>query len=147
MSEDPDAPNEANQDAPDETNQDAPDEANLDEPKPTSSATASEKSAGAASSHGASGGPIDPEATITLGSERQLWIPPDATEVETAAIAAAVAAYLTDRERTNESESEDWRGDRWRFAGRLNALGRDSERVPGDAPQDPWTASGRADRF
>lgn len=118
-----------------------------DNTDPKSTATADEESTGAASSHGASGGPIEPEAAITLDADRELWIPPDASEVETAAIAAAVAAYLTDRERARESDEEDWAGDRWPFAGRLDALGRDAERVPTDAPQDPWTASGRADRF
>jgi hypothetical protein len=98
------------------------------------------------SRHGAAGGPIEPPAVAAGDRERGLWIPPDATDEEAAAIAAAIAAYLSDRERGGD-ETEDWAGDRWSFAGRLAAVGRDSDRVPTAAPRDPWTASGRADRF
>lgn len=99
------------------------------------------------SRHGAGGGPIDPAAAIAVDSDRELWIPPDATEWETAAIAAAIAAYLSEREREAGEEQDRWDGDRWAFAGRLERIDRRSERVPHTAPRDPWTASGRADRF
>lgn len=117
-----------------------------DEPALEPTATEDE-SAVATSSHGASGGPIEPESAMALDSGRELWIPPDATEPETAAIAAAIAAYLADRERGRESDKANWSADRWAFAGRLEALGSDAERAPVDAPRDPWTASGRTDRF
>jgi hypothetical protein len=73
---------------------------------------------------------------------------PDANDEETAAIAAAVAAHLGDRERAAAEEDEpSWDGERWRFAGRLAALGQRSVRVSLDAPTDPWSASGRTDRL
>lgn len=97
-----------------------------------------------ASSHGASGGPM--ELDTGDAGERRLWIPPDASEEEAAAIAAAIAAYLSARERT-DSAKPTWDGDRWAFAGRLAAIGRRSGAVPSDSPRDPWTASGRSDRF
>lgn len=100
-----------------------------------------------ASRHGASGGPIDPAAAIAVDSDREFWIPPDATELEAAAIAAAIAAYLSERERAAGEAEDRWDGDRWTFAGQLERIGRHSERVPPTAPRDPWTASGRADRF
>lgn len=96
-----------------------------------------------ASSHGASGGPIELEAGGA--SDRSLWIPPDATDEEAAAIAAAIAAYLSDRERADAEERDE--RDHWAFAGRVAAIGRRSERAHPNAPRDPWTASGRTDRF
>jgi hypothetical protein len=95
-----------------------------------------------ASSHGASGGPV--ELDVGDAGDRSLWIPPDATREEAAAIAATIAAYLSDREHADATEQSD---DRWAFAGRVASIGRQSERAPSNAPRDPWTASGRSDRF
>jgi hypothetical protein len=97
-----------------------------------------------ASSHGASGGPI--ELDPGDAGDRSLWIPPDATDEEAAAIAVAIAAYLSDRERADAAAQTDDR-DRWAFAGRIASIGRQSERAPSNAPRDPWTSSGRTDRF
>ncbi|WP_435075911.1 acc operon protein [Halococcus sp. AFM35] len=76
-------------------------------------------------------------------------IPDDAESDEAAAIAAALGSYLADREHAAAGEIEEpsWDGERWRFAGRLAALGRRSVRVPLDAPTDPWSAAGRTDRL
>jgi predicted NBD/HSP70 family sugar kinase len=75
-------------------------------------------------------------------------IPDDADSDEAAAIAVAVSAHLADRERAAADEDEpSWDGARWRFAGRLAALGRRPVRVSRDAPTDPWSAAGRADRL
>jgi len=80
-----------------------------------------------------------------------LRIPADATPDEAAAIAAAVGAHLRDREAAAAaaaaSEEETWDGERWRFGGRLAALGRRERRVPAGAPTDAWAAAGRSDRF
>jgi len=76
------------------------------------------------------------------------------TTREAAAIAAAVAAHLRDGERAAAAraaaaadDNPDWEGKRWSFAGRVDRLQNRSVRVPVDAPTDPWTAAGRADRF
>ena len=79
-------------------------------------------------------------------------IPDDADDDEAAAIAAAMSAHLADRERAaladeDVSETPSWAGERWRFAGRLRALGGRSARVTLGAPTDPWSAAGRADRL
>ncbi|WP_058366882.1 hypothetical protein [Haloparvum sedimenti] len=82
-----------------------------------------------------------------------LAIPDDADEGEAAAIVAAVAAHLRDREAAAaaaaaaEGTEETWDGDRWTFAGRLESTSRRTVRVPRDAPRDAWSAAGRADRF
>ncbi|WP_256684432.1 acc operon protein [Halococcus qingdaonensis] len=77
-------------------------------------------------------------------------LPDDAAADEAAAIAAAMSAHLADRERAalaDEDETPSWTGERWRFAGRLRALGGRSVRVTLDTPTDPWSAAGRADRL
>jgi len=80
-----------------------------------------------------------------------LSIPDDADDAEAAAIAVAVAAHLRDGERAAAAaaadDEPDWEGERWSFAGRVDRLQNRSVRVPVDAPTDPWTAAGRADRF
>ncbi|KKF39885.1 hypothetical protein FK85_24970 [Halorubrum saccharovorum] len=81
-----------------------------------------------------------------------LSIPDNAGDAEAAAIAAAVAAHLRDGERAAAAaaaadDEPDWEGERWSFAGRVDRLQNRSVRVPVDAPTDPWTAAGRADRF
>jgi hypothetical protein len=81
-----------------------------------------------------------------------LALPADATADEAAAITAAVGAHLRDRAAAAAAAAADdgeatWDGERWRFAGRLDGVGRPAERVPSTAPRDEWTAAGRADRF
>lgn len=75
-------------------------------------------------------------------------IPDRATPTEAAAIAAAVGAHLRDQAAAAAAEEDEtgWDGDRWAFAGRLDALGRSPVRVPEGTPRDPWTAAGRIDR-
>ncbi|MGQ3329764.1 MULTISPECIES: hypothetical protein [Halorubrum] len=96
---------------------------------------------------GDSATPGDPGAVLD-----SLSIPDDAGDAEAAAIAAAVAAHLRDGERAAAAaaaanDEPDWEGERWSFAGRVDRLQSRSVRVPVDAPTDPWTAAGRADRF
>ncbi|WP_431358890.1 acc operon protein [Halovenus amylolytica] len=82
---------------------------------------------------------------------RRLRFPDAVSTAEAAAITAAVEAYS--RERTtaadsdDASDTDDWNGNRFAFAGRLEALGGESKRVPQNAPTDRWTAAGRADRY
>lgn len=75
---------------------------------------------------------------------------PDAESEEAAAIAAAIGAHL----RVEAADAEEgqpaelWEGRRWGFAGRVeNTQGRRLQRVPRDAPADPWAASGRTSRM
>jgi len=77
---------------------------------------------------------------------------PDAGPAETAAIIAAVRAHLAQQAAAvaveeDAEEADDWDGRRWQYAGRIDALQQRRTRVPEDAPSDPWTASGRTDRF
>lgn len=75
-------------------------------------------------------------------------IPDDASSDEAAAIAAALGAHLTDRERAAAtSETETWDGKRWAFTGKIEAQQDQRVRIPNDAPTDGWTAAGRTDRF
>jgi hypothetical protein len=78
-------------------------------------------------------------------------LPADASSTETAAIMAAVGAHLRDRvaaaAAAAEDEEDSWQGEKWTFAGRLASVRDRPGRVPSSAPTDPWTASGRADRF
>jgi len=82
-----------------------------------------------------------------------LTVPDDADDAEAAAIAAAVGAHLTDRDRAAAAaaaasdDEESWRDRKWAFAGRIDGLQGRSIRVPEMAPTDAWTASGRTDRF
>ena len=69
-------------------------------------------------------------------------------------IAAAVGAhvrdgYLAAAAAATADDEATWVGDgkRWTFAGRIDALRGQSNRVPETAPTDAWTASGRTDRF
>jgi len=101
----------------------------------------------------------DPDTTDQSGEvgpaalASALTVPADAGPEETAAITAAVGAHLRDQAAAAaaaaaESEPEPtWDGERWRFAGRLDAVGHSAGRVPEGAPTDDWTAAGRADRF
>ena len=74
----------------------------------------------------------------------------DATPEEAAAIVAAIGAHLADEARSAATEPPDedrWEGNRWTFSGRVRAQQQRLVRVPTDAPRDPWTASGRTDRY
>ena len=82
-------------------------------------------------------------------SRFELDIPADADRAEAAAIASAIGAHLTDRERAAEqpAEEDSWQGRQWAFAGKIESTGGCSIRVSGSAPPDGWTAAGRTDRF
>jgi len=85
-----------------------------------------------------------------LPADVSIDLPDDASDTEAAAIAAAIGAHLRDRELAAAAAAageEDWTGKRWAFAGKVEATQARSERVPLEAPTDPWTAAGRADRF
>lgn len=84
----------------------------------------------------------------------RLSIPDDADDGEAAAIAAAIAAHVSDTERAAAAAAAvrgsepTWDGEKWRFAGRVASTGgRRIRRVPDGAPTDKWTAAGRVDRF
>ena len=83
-------------------------------------------------------------------SRSVVTLPPDADPAAAAAIAAAVGAYLRDREAAAAAapDSDDsWDGERWRFAARIEALQGRSVRLPEGAPTDAWAAAGRSDRY
>jgi len=85
-----------------------------------------------------------------MAADYDISVPDDATEAEAAAIAAAVSAHLARREAEAAAAADDeetWDGEKWTFAGRLDALDGQSGRVPDGAPTDAWTAAGRRDRF
>ncbi|WP_241662535.1 hypothetical protein [Halorubrum depositum] len=94
----------------------------------------------------------DPAGPTVAAVLDDLTVPDDADDAEAAAIAAAVAAHLRDGELAAAAAAEadaetGWEGERWSFAGRVDRLTGRSIRVPENAPTDPWTAAGRADRF
>jgi hypothetical protein len=99
--------------------------------------------------------PENPDGAGTTdgsGSAGRIDVPDSATPEEAAAIAAAVDAYLSAEAlavaaAAGGDEPATWDGDRWRFRGRMEALGGQAGRVPGGAPRDPWRAAGRTDRF
>jgi hypothetical protein len=79
-----------------------------------------------------------------------LDLPDDADEAEAAAIAAAIGAHLRDHRVAASAggETADTRaGERWTFAGRIDALQGRSVRVSETTPTDDWTAAGRTDRL
>ncbi|MGB9965140.1 acc operon protein [Halobacterium sp. CBA1126] len=84
-----------------------------------------------------------------MTADYDISVPDDATEAEAAAIAAAVSAHLARLEAAAAADGEaaSWDDEKWTFAGRLDALGAQSGRVPDGAPTDAWTAAGRTDRF
>ncbi|AUX08988.1 hypothetical protein AArcSl_1357 [Halalkaliarchaeum desulfuricum] len=83
----------------------------------------------------------------------QLHIPEDASDEEAAAIAAAIGAHLRDRAAAAAAAADSeptWDDKRWAFAGRIEGLGTRGARdfrLREGTPTDPWTASGRRDRF
>ncbi|WP_336327661.1 acc operon protein [Halovenus sp. HT40] len=81
-------------------------------------------------------------------------IPLDASASEAAAISAAMGAHISDQQAAavaageeDSTDEDDWDGERFAFAGRLEGIGTASRRVPRDVPTDRWTAAGRADRY
>ncbi|WP_424003853.1 acc operon protein [Haloarcula salina] len=93
--------------------------------------------------------PVDAELVAAVVEQL-----PDASTDEAAAIAVAVGAHLTDRQRAAAaaaaaaaSDGESWAGREWAFSGRVEGTQKRSVRVRSDAPTDPWSAAGRADRF
>jgi hypothetical protein len=92
----------------------------------------------------------------TLPLDRgELRLPDDADDEEAAAIVAAIAAHLRDRETAvavaaaaaaDADADHDWRGERWEFAARLESVRGRRTRMPRGTPTDPWTAAGRLDR-
>jgi len=79
-------------------------------------------------------------------------LPEDADEDETAAIAAAVNAYVSMRiaaaaQERGADDERGWSGRQWTFAGRVERVGRRPARVPNGAPRDAWAASGRLRRM
>lgn len=91
----------------------------------------------------ADGGVPDPASLA-----KALSIPDDADADEAAAIAAAVGAHLTDLElAARGDEQPTWGGEKWRFAGRTEAVSGRAIRVTDATPTDAWTAAGRADRL
>jgi hypothetical protein len=92
----------------------------------------------------------NPQTELTIDG-RQLRFPDAASTAEAAAITAALEAYSRERiaaaDSEAETETDEWEGERFTFAGRLEALGEASKRVPTTAPTDRWTAAGRADRY
>ena len=92
----------------------------------------------------------NPQTELTVEG-RRLRLPDAASTAEAAAITAALEAYSQERiaaaDSDDGSDPEGWEGNRFTFAGRLDALGEASKRVPATAPTDRWTAAGRADRY
>ncbi|MFC6991001.1 acc operon protein [Haladaptatus sp. GCM10025707] len=72
----------------------------------------------------------------------------DADADEAAAIAASIGAHLQDlAAAAADADEETWEGQRWTFAGRMEALQQRTVRVPDGAPQSAWAAAGRTDRM
>ncbi|MBX0294515.1 acc operon protein [Haloarcula nitratireducens] len=78
---------------------------------------------------------------------------PDASADEAAAIAVAIGAHLTDRQRAAAAAAaaagseETWDGKEWSFSGRIDATQKRHVRVRQESPTDPWSAAGRTDRM
>lgn len=71
---------------------------------------------------------------------------------EAAAVAAAIGAHIRDQELAAAAAAQgdtgpNWADGKWSFASKVARKRRRSVRVPTDAPRDPWTAAGRADRM
>ena len=84
---------------------------------------------------------------------QRVRLPADANPSEAAAITAAVGAHIRDQQAVaaaadeDEEDTDDWAGHRFAFAGRLDAVGVGSRRVPRSVPTDRWNAAGRTDRY
>jgi hypothetical protein len=76
-----------------------------------------------------------------------------ADDDEAAAVAAAIGAHVRDQElaaaaaAAETDEGPNWAEGKWAFGSKLARKRRRSVRVRTDAPKDPWTAAGRADRM
>lgn len=90
------------------------------------------------------------DETVETAAGR-LTLPASATPEQAAAIAAAVGAHTHDQRvaaaLAAEDDTDTWDGERFAFAGRLEGLTGCSYRVPKNAPNDRWTATGRRDRY
>lgn len=77
-----------------------------------------------------------------------LRLPPDVTPDEAAAITVAVERWLAAEARpmADDGSVDPWTDRRFAFAGRLEKLGVEPERVPRGVPPDPWAAMGRVRR-
>ncbi|MDL5361442.1 acc operon protein [Halalkalicoccus sp. NIPERK01] len=78
---------------------------------------------------------------------RTLDIPENASEVEAAAIAAAIGSHLRAQAATRGDDEPTWEGERWTFAGRIEGTQGRTIRVSSGAPTDRWAAAGRTDRM
>jgi hypothetical protein len=92
----------------------------------------------------------DPPGTTELvvplddGGEATLAVPATASQSECAALAAALGAHLTDRQRAALAAASDGpeRTDRWKLAGRLGV--RNPNRVPRSVTRgEEWKAATR----
>ncbi|WP_135303191.1 acc operon protein [Haloarcula amylovorans] len=79
---------------------------------------------------------------------------PDASADEAAAIAVAIGAHLTDRQRAAAAAAaaaaesgETWDGKEWSFSERIDATQKRHLRVRKESPTDPWSAAGRTERM
>jgi len=90
----------------------------------------------------------DERPTVSPGDLSGLAV---ADDHEAAAIAAAIAAHLRDRQAAAAAAAEaadDGESRRsWAFAGRLEAVGETASRPPNNTPKNAWSAASRADRF
>ena len=99
------------------------------------------------------------ETTTAVDDEPSTLSPEDlsgldvADDHEAAAITAAIAAHLRDRQAAAAAaaaaDEDDERESRrtWAFAGRLEAIGETAGRPPNNTPRNGWSAASRADRF
>ncbi|MFB6135019.1 MAG: acc operon protein [Halanaeroarchaeum sp.] len=80
-------------------------------------------------------------------SRFEIDVPDAADPDEAAAIAVAIGAHLTDRQRaTSEPPAETWQNRQWSFAGKRENTGGCPVRVPDGAPTNAWTAAGRLEK-
>ncbi|MEF8827984.1 MAG: hypothetical protein V5A49_03050 [Haloarcula sp.] len=87
-----------------------------------------------------------PAADSANAEDLSLSIPADASQAEAAAIAAAVSAHVTDRQRAAEATAQRPTVeyvDEWTLAGRLASVGK--RRPPNNVERgDEWKAAARA---
>lgn len=77
----------------------------------------------------------------------EIEIRDDATDAEAAAIAAVLRQVTAEAAQSAAAEEPAETHDPWRFAGRIDGLQSRRVRIPTGAPNDAWSAAGRADRF